>query len=40
MRNLVQGKYGERTTMGIGYSKAKEFHMREIFGRKMVAMDY
>jgi hypothetical protein len=26
MRNLVTGKYGERTTMGTGYSKAKEFH--------------
>jgi hypothetical protein len=26
LRNLVKGKYGERTTMGTGYSKAKEFH--------------
>ena len=26
LRNLVQGKYGDRTTMGTGYSKAKEFH--------------
>ena len=26
LRNLVQGKYGDKTTMGTGYSKAKEFH--------------
>lgn len=26
LRNLVKGKYGERTTVGIGYTKAKEFH--------------
>ena len=26
LRNLVKGKYGERTTMGTGYNKAKEFH--------------
>ncbi len=26
LRNLVQGKYGDRTTMGTGYTKAKEFH--------------
>jgi hypothetical protein len=26
LRNLVQGKYGDRTSMGTGYSKAKEFH--------------
>jgi len=26
LRNLVKGKYGERTTVGIGYQKAKEFH--------------
>ena len=26
LRNLVQGKYGDRTTMGTGYNKAKEFH--------------
>ena len=26
MRNLVQGKYGDKTTVGIGYTKAKEFH--------------
>jgi hypothetical protein len=26
LRNLVQGKYGEKTTMGTGYNKAKEFH--------------
>jgi hypothetical protein len=26
LRNLVQGKYGERTTIGTGYQKAKEFH--------------
>ena len=26
LRNLVKGKYGERTIMGTGYTKAKEFH--------------
>ena len=26
LRNLVKGKYGERTTMGTGYTKSKEFH--------------
>ena len=26
LRNLVQGKYGDKTTMGTGYTKAKEFH--------------
>ena len=26
MRNLVKGKYGDKTTMGTGYQKAKEFH--------------
>ena len=26
LRNLVQGKYGDKTTMGTGYQKAKEFH--------------
>ena len=26
LRNLVKGKYGERTMMGTGYTKAKEFH--------------
>jgi hypothetical protein len=23
LRNLVQGKYGEKTTMGTGYTKSK-----------------
>ena len=26
LRNLVQGKHGERSTQGIGYTKAQEFH--------------
>ncbi len=26
LRNLVQGKYGDKSTVGIGYQKAKEFH--------------
>ena len=26
LRNLVQGKYGDRTTMGTGYNKPIEFH--------------
>lgn len=26
LRNLVTGKYGDKTTVGTGYTKAKEFH--------------
>jgi hypothetical protein len=26
LRNLVQGKHGERTTVGVGYEKKKSFH--------------
>ena len=26
LRNLVQGKHGEKTNIGIGYEKQKEFH--------------
>jgi hypothetical protein len=26
LRNLVAGKYGEKTTIGTGYTKQKEFH--------------
>jgi hypothetical protein len=26
LRNLVQGKYGERTSIGVGYEKKKSFH--------------
>jgi hypothetical protein len=26
LRNLVQGKYGEKTTVGTGYTKKQEFH--------------
>jgi hypothetical protein len=26
LRNLVQGKYGEKDTVGIGYTKVQEFH--------------
>lgn len=26
LRNLVQGKYGEKTTQGVGYAKKTEFH--------------
>ena len=26
LRNLMQGKYGEKTTIGVGYSKPDEFH--------------
>jgi len=26
LRNLVQGKYGDSTTVGTGYQKLKEFH--------------
>jgi hypothetical protein len=26
LRNLIQGKHGDRTSMGTGYNKAREFH--------------
>jgi hypothetical protein len=26
LRNLVQGKYGDKTTVGVGYSKKYEHH--------------
>ena len=26
LRNIVQGKYGEKTTQGVGYAKKTEFH--------------
>lgn len=26
LRNLIQGKYGEKATMGTGYTKQQEFH--------------
>jgi hypothetical protein len=26
LRNLMTGKYGEKTTVGAGYTKQKEFH--------------
>ena len=26
LRNLVTGKYGNKTTIGVGYKKAAEFH--------------
>ena len=26
MRNLIQGKYGSKTTTGIGYTKKQEHH--------------
>jgi len=26
LRNLVQGKYGEKTSTSIGYTKQQEFH--------------
>ena len=35
LRNLVQGKYGEKTSTSIGYTKEQEFH-NEIYGKKIV----
>jgi hypothetical protein len=36
VRNLVQGKYGDKTQQSIGYSKKEEFHSKKvIFGKKM-----
>ena len=43
LRNLVQGKYGEKTTQGIGYSKKQEIHAEgdvwEEDGRKWTIKD-
>ena len=32
LRNLVKGKYGDKTTVGIGYTKKYEV----IFGKKLI----
>ena len=38
LRNLVQGKYGDKVGEGVGYTKAEEFHKEgdiwEVDGRK------
>lgn len=43
LRNLVQGKYGEKTTQGVGYSKKQEIHAEgdiwEEDGRKWTIKD-
>ena len=43
VRNLVQGKYGDKVTEGIGYSKKEEFHKEgdiwELDGRKWTIKD-
>jgi len=43
LRNLVQGKYGERSVSGIGYTKKEEFHAEgdiwEADGRKWTIKD-
>ena len=36
VRNLVQGKYGEKVTQGVGYTKNKNHIKRVISGKKMV----
>jgi|TARA_B110000503_G_scaffold90366_1_gene136676 hypothetical protein len=43
LRNLVQGKYGEKTGEGVGYKKVEEFHKEgdiwEVDGRKWTIKD-
>jgi len=43
VRNLVQGKYGDKVTEGVGYSKKEEFHKEgdiwEMDGRKWTIKD-
>jgi hypothetical protein len=43
VRNLVQGKYGDKVTDGVGYSKKEEFHKEgdiwEMDGRKWTIKD-
>ena len=38
MRNLIQGKYGEKTRSSVGFSNPKEFYKKEIFGNLMVVL--
>ena len=43
LRNLVQGKYGEKTSTQVGFSKTEEFHKEgdiwEVDGRKWTIKD-
>ena len=43
LRNLVQGKYGDKVGEGVGYTKAEEFHKEgdvwEVDGRKWTIKD-
>ena len=43
LRNLVQGKYGEKTRSSVGFSKKEEFHIEgdvwEVDGRKWTIKD-
>ena len=37
LRNLVQGKYGDKVGQSVGYSKTEELTIKkEIYGKKMV----
>ena len=38
MRNLITGKHGKKTTLGIGYTKNKNIMKKVMFGKKMVVL--
>ena len=39
LRNLMTGKYGDKTIKSVGYRKAQViFIMKEIYGKKMVEL--
>lgn len=35
LRNLMTGKHGDKTIVGVGYTKNKNSIMKEMCGRKM-----
>ena len=34
LRNLVQGKYGEKTRTSVGFPKKRNFTTKEIYGKQ------
>ena len=39
MRNLITGKQGKKTTLGIGYKKEKKHTMKKVmFGKKIIVL--
>ena len=38
LRNLMQGKYGEKTRSSVGFTNKQEFHKKVMFGNLMVEL--